>query len=92
MTVRFLYLCIICLTRLVNSFLFCLLLVLRSVLVDLVLDDPDSGWPGSGVPGSAGPGSGGPGSVRLAVSDLSGKHVEGSGNFSFEAAYSTATF
>ena len=92
MTGRFLYLCIICLTRLVNSFLFRLLLVLRSVPVDLVDLVPDSGWPGSVVPGSAGPGLVAPGSIGPVVSDLSGKHVEGSGNFFFEGACSTATF
>ena len=39
MTGRFLYRCIICLTRLVNSFLFCLRLVLRSVPDDLIPTD-----------------------------------------------------
>ena len=81
MTGRFLYRCIICLTRLVNSFLFCLRLVLRfgSVPVDLVpvgLDPVESG-----LVGSIGPGF-----------DLSGKHVEDSDNFSFVGAFSTATF
>ena len=92
MTGRFLYRCIICLTRLVNSFLFCLRLVLRfgSVPVDLVpvglipagFDPVESGLVGSVGPGSAGP----------ADFDLSGKHVVDSDNFSFVTAFSTATF
>ena len=89
MTGRFLYRCIICLTRLVNSFLFCLRLVLRfgSVPIDLVpvglipvgFDPVESGLVGSVAPG---PGD----------SDLSGKHVEDSDSFSFVSAFSTATF
>ena len=81
MTGRFLYRCIICLTRLVNSFLLCLRLVLRfgSVPVDLVpvgFDPVESGLVDSVDPGS----------------DLSGKHVVDSDSFSFVGACSTATF
>ena len=79
---RFLYRCIICLTRLVNSFL-CLLLLVA----------PGFGLVDSGAVGSVDFGSVdfGPDSGPGLDSDLSGKHVEDCGKLVVLGAFSIAT-
>ena len=81
---RFLYRCIICLTRLVNSFL-CLLLLVA----------PDFGLVDSGpvdfCPVDFGSVDFGPDSGPGLDSDLSGKHVEDCGKLVVLGAFSIAT-
>ena len=87
MTGRFLYRCIICLTRLVNSFLCLLLDLVRAGPVDFLPADFGSAGPVGFAPaGSAGPVGPGP------DAGLSGKHVEDCGKLVVLGAFSMATF